>query len=160
MDGKPEKGNAAIKHTRHPGDEQQLCLHEMIVTVEKKFAPQLLRVGQRIIKLVGVLSVFCDVDDHLAGKANKLIRAGVGYDFNRELRYAAVHDAGVVKRKAAFAAFECAGYAFQCDINTGALCVRATGQHLDFAACLKIAWNLLLPDLLVKVAASATRVFR
>ena len=32
MDRKPEEGNARVKHTRHPGDEQQLCLHELIVS--------------------------------------------------------------------------------------------------------------------------------
>src|SRR5882762_8948328 len=33
MDSKPEKRNAAVEHTHHPWDVQQLCLHSWIVAV-------------------------------------------------------------------------------------------------------------------------------
>jgi len=32
MDRKPEKRNAAVEHTHLPGDVQQRCLHDAIVT--------------------------------------------------------------------------------------------------------------------------------
>src|SRR6476646_11339644 len=33
MDSKPKKRNAAVEHTHHPWDVQQLCLHGSIVAV-------------------------------------------------------------------------------------------------------------------------------